>query len=51
MKDKVLGNYTIRKSGNLKFKKAALNFWDSAPSMSDKEKKEDLEDLGFNPLE
>ena len=78
MKDKVLGNYTIRQSGNansvtipvgsgfkkgdnviltlkssgnLEIKKAALNFWDSAPSMSDQEKKEDLEDLGYNPLE
>lgn len=78
MEEQILGNYTIRKSGNansvtipvgsgfkrgdnvllslksngnLEIKKSTSNFWESVPVMTEQEKKEELEDLEFNPLE
>lgn len=76
--EKVLGTYTVRKTGNansvtipassgfskgdtvililksngnLEIKKSKANFWDMAPVMTEKEKKQELRDLGCNPLE
>lgn len=77
LKDRILGTYTVRKSGNansvtipsdsgfkkgdnvtlilkadgnLEIKKNVSDFWDEAPVMTEKEKKQELEDLGYDPL-
>ncbi len=42
---------TLKSNGNLEIKKSKSNFWDMAPVMSKKEKRQELEDLGYNPLE
>ena len=78
MREQILGNYTVRKSGNansvtipvgsgfkrgdnvililksngdLEIKKSKPNFWDSLPQISEEEKKQEIEDLGYNPSE
>lgn len=35
----------------MKHKRNKSSFWDIAPVMTAKEKEEELEDLGYNPLE
>lgn len=41
----------LEPNGNIEIKKGNQNFWDSAPVMTEQEKREQIEDLGYNPLE
>lgn len=41
----------LKPDGNLEIKKKRRNFWDEAPVMSAQEKKMQIEDLGYDPLE
>ena len=64
MKKQILGTYTSQKSGNtnsvtipansglkLEIQKNDTNFWDSLPKISEKEKTQEIKDLGYDPIE
>lgn len=36
---------------NSKIKKNSSNFWDTLPQINNKEKRQEIEDLGYNPSE
>ena len=41
----------LKSNGDLEIKKSKPNFWDSLPKISEEEKKQEIEDLGYNPSE
>lgn len=41
----------LKPNGNLEIKKEKTNFWDEVPKMSAQEKRLQIEDLGYDPLE
>ena len=41
----------LKPNGNLEMKKEKTNFWDEVSKMSAKEKRLQIEDLGYDPLE
>lgn len=43
--------HNLKSNENLEIKKSKLNFWDLLPKISEKEKKQEIEDLGYNPSE
>ena len=45
------GCHKDQKNGNLEMKKEKTNFWDEVPKMSAQEKRLQIEDLGYDPLE
>lgn len=41
----------LKSDGNLEIRRSKTNFWENAPVMTKKEKEEELEELGYNPIE
>lgn len=41
----------LKSNGDLEIKKDESNFWDTLPQISDKEKEQEIEDLGYDPSE
>lgn len=41
----------LKHNGNLEMKKEKTNFWDEVPKMSAQEKRLQIEDLEYDPLE
>lgn len=42
---------TIKTNRNSKIKKNKSNFWDILPQINNKEKRREIEELGYNPSE
>lgn len=43
--------HNLKSNENLEIKKSKLNFWDLLPKISEEEKKQEIEDLGYNSSE
>ncbi|WP_430623994.1 hypothetical protein [Lactobacillus taiwanensis] len=43
--------HNLKSNENLEIKESKLNFWDLLPKISEEEKKQEIEDLGYNPSE
>ena len=41
----------LKPNGNLEIQKSETNFWDSRPKISEKEKEQEIKDLGYDPTE
>lgn len=41
----------LKPNGNLEIQKSETNFWDSLPKISEKEKEQEIKDLGYDPTE
>lgn len=41
----------LKPNGDLEIKKSEANFWDALPQISEEEKRQEIEDLGYNPSE
>lgn len=42
---------TMKTNRNSKIKKNKSNFWDTLPQINNKEKRQEIEELGYNPSE
>ncbi|MGZ7887254.1 hypothetical protein ACXVQ9_02535 [Lactobacillus crispatus] len=42
---------TMKTNRNSKIKKNKSSFWDSLPQINNKEKRQEIEELGYNPSE